>query len=75
MVQCYPGKLNQAFLNILSNAIDSIEKEGSIIIRTHYEDGKVVVQIEDSGKGIARKLSIKYSIRFLPPRLLGKEWV
>jgi signal transduction histidine kinase len=26
LVQCYPSQLNQAFMNILANAIDTLEK-------------------------------------------------
>lgn len=72
MVQCYPGKLNQAFLNILSNAIDSIENEGSIVIRTHYEDGQVIIQFEDTGKGIAPEIIDKIFDPFFTTKSVGK---
>ncbi|MDA3927714.1 MAG: ATP-binding protein, partial [Prolixibacteraceae bacterium] len=52
-IECYPGKLNQVFLNIISNAIDAIDKEGLIIIRTHLNDDKINIEIEDNGKGIS----------------------
>jgi signal transduction histidine kinase len=34
MLECYPGQLNQVFMNILSNAIDAIEGQGTITITT-----------------------------------------
>ncbi|MCC6158642.1 MAG: PAS domain-containing protein [Deltaproteobacteria bacterium] len=48
-----PGKMNQVFMNILHNAIQAIETEGKISIRTFVEGPNVVVEIEDSGRGIA----------------------
>ncbi|MBX2842153.1 MAG: hypothetical protein KTR26_10295, partial [Flammeovirgaceae bacterium] len=34
LVECYPGKLNQVFMNILMNAIQAIEGEGVVQIYT-----------------------------------------
>jgi signal transduction histidine kinase len=51
-VACYPGELNQLFMNLLTNAAKAIEGEGKIIIRTSMEQEKVHVQIIDSGVGI-----------------------
>lgn len=47
------GKLHQAFLNIISNAAHSIEKNGKIMITTIAEDNYISVTIEDSGCGIS----------------------
>lgn len=49
------GKLHQAFLNVLANAIQAIEKEGSIQIRTEGGSQKILVCISDSGCGIDSK--------------------
>lgn len=52
-VECYPGKLNQVLMNILSNAIDAIgEKQGSITIKTDFSTDNVTISIRDTGKGI-----------------------
>ena len=61
-VNCYPNMLNQVFLNILMNAIQSVEKEktkkgasynAEIEIVTELEDEKLKIQITDNGEGIA----------------------
>ncbi len=52
-INCYPGKINQVFLNILSNAIDAIEGEGKIWITTRREDDNVVVSVKDNGCGMS----------------------
>jgi len=46
------GKLHQVFLNILSNAIAAIDKEGSINITTKYKKENIQIEIEDTGRGI-----------------------
>jgi signal transduction histidine kinase len=51
-VQCLPLQLTQVFLNLLINAAHAIETEGTITVRTGAENGKVWVEIGDTGKGI-----------------------
>jgi signal transduction histidine kinase len=52
-IQCYPSQLNQVFMNVLSNASQAIEGDGGITVRTRREGERVVVEIADTGKGIA----------------------
>jgi signal transduction histidine kinase len=52
-IQCYPNELNQAFMNLLRNAGQAIDQQGTIIISTYTEDTRVFVEISDTGKGIA----------------------
>ncbi len=52
-VECYPAKLNQAFMNLLVNACHAIEDEGEIAVRTSAADGRVEIRIEDTGHGIS----------------------
>lgn len=60
-ILCFPGKLNQAILNILKNGIDAIKEAGEgdheirISTQTVEADGKkwVTVEIADTGCGIA----------------------
>lgn len=51
-ILCYPGQLNQVFLNLLINAAQAIEGPGEIHVRTHLENGRAHVAIRDSGTGI-----------------------
>ncbi len=51
-ILCYPGQLNQVFMNLLHNASDAIESEGTIHIQTKQADNKVIITIKDNGKGI-----------------------
>ncbi|HCE07692.1 MAG TPA: histidine kinase [Oxalobacteraceae bacterium] len=51
-IECFPSQLNQVFMNLLMNAVHSIEDHGRITIRTGQEQGNVWVEVEDTGKGI-----------------------
>jgi signal transduction histidine kinase len=51
-VQCYPNQLNQVFMNVLSNAEQAIEGQGTITINTERQGDTVAVQICDDGAGV-----------------------
>lgn len=51
-IACYPGHLNQVFLNLLINASQSIKDKGEIEVTTFLVDNMVYVKIRDSGSGI-----------------------
>ena len=52
-ITCSPSQVNQVFLNVLQNAIQAMDKPaGRIILTTRAEEGSVVVEVEDNGKGI-----------------------
>ena len=51
-VECLPGKLNQVFMNILTNSILAIEDKGEITIETSSVDDKVKISFKDNGKGM-----------------------
>lgn len=47
------GRIHQVFLNLIDNAIQSIEDIGEITLRTNVDKGQVVVSIIDNGIGIS----------------------
>ena len=42
--------------NIIDNAIDAMDGEGTLIVRTRWEDPWVTVEIEDDGPGIPAEM-------------------
>ncbi len=55
-VTCNTGKINQVLLNVLVNASQAIEDQGTITITTSSQAGHLVVEITDSGSGIPPEL-------------------
>lgn len=53
LLHCYPQQLNQAFMNLLLNAVQAIAERGTITVRTRADASGVSVDIEDTGAGIA----------------------
>lgn len=85
LVECYPGLLNQVFMNILANAIDALEtninrqgknstvKPGKINIRTSVILGnQVQVVISDNGPGIPEEIQQRIFQPFFTTKPIGK---
>jgi len=51
-IYCNPNQLNQVFMNIIINAIQSIDGKGEIGIKTYSDETRVFIEISDNGKGI-----------------------
>jgi signal transduction histidine kinase/ActR/RegA family two-component response regulator len=49
-------RLQQVFVNLLTNAVKYTPEDGRISLRTRIEDGQVVVAISDNGVGISPEL-------------------
>jgi two-component system NtrC family sensor kinase len=52
------AQLQQVFLNILENAIDAVDKDGQILVRTSYSGNKdeLLITIQDTGPGIPKEI-------------------
>jgi len=72
LIECYPGQLNQVFMNVLSNAIDAIDKNGTITITTRKMNGIVSISIKDTGKGIPRGYQEKIFEPFFTTKEVGR---
>ncbi|MEJ2054814.1 MAG: ATP-binding protein [Calditrichaceae bacterium] len=71
-IDCYPGKLNQVFMNIINNAADAIKDKGTITIRTWSESGSVLVSIKDNGIGMPDKVRKKIFEPFFTTKDVGQ---
>jgi signal transduction histidine kinase len=56
VIEAYASELNQVWTNIIDNAIDAMDGEGTLILRAYRDDPWVVVEIEDDGQGIPEEL-------------------
>lgn len=86
LLECYAGQLNQVFMNIISNAIDALEKlrnkeetenhdrVPTIIIHTELSGDKsrAVIRIKDNGCGISDEHKSKLFDPFFTTKPVGK---
>ena len=79
LVECYPGQLNQVFLNVLCNAIDALESYHTsnhphqIIIRTEaIPTNFVTISIQDNGPGINEEVKKRLFDPFFTTKSVGK---
>ncbi|MGD1807110.1 sensor histidine kinase [Dapis sp. BLCC M126] len=80
-VECYPGQLNQVFMNILANGIDALEEsvakgknlDPQIRVMTKLIDEKwVMIKICDNGMGIPKNIQSKLFDPFFTTKPIGK---
>jgi signal transduction histidine kinase len=58
-IEAYGSELNQVWSHLLRNAIDAVDENGVITIRTYQREQWVVVEIEDNGSGIPAAVQSK----------------
>ena len=72
MVACFPALLNQAIMNLVSNAIDAIDGEGVISITTGADAENYVIEVKDTGHGIPESLRQKVFEPFFTTKRVGQ---
>lgn len=72
LVNGMPSKLNQVFLNLITNAAQAIEQQGRLLLRTYAENDYLHVVIEDSGKGIPAAVLPKIFDPFFTTKPVGQ---
>jgi len=55
-IQANGSELNQVWTNIIDNAVDALEGQGEVTIRTRQDGEWVVIEIEDNGPGIPAEI-------------------
>jgi two-component system NtrC family sensor kinase len=71
-VRCLRGQMSQVFLNLLKNAEESIEKKGTVTLRTQKKDGHVVIEVADTGRGMPEEIRRKLFEPFFTTKPVGK---
>ncbi len=84
-IECFPGQLNQVFMNILANAIDALEEANTglsfkeieanpnfITIKTSLEEHQVKIAIADNGKGINEEVRQRIFDHLFTTKTVGK---
>jgi signal transduction histidine kinase len=71
-VDCFPGQINQVFMNILSNAVQAIPAEGSIFIKTWLSGNMAKISVKDTGAGMTEEVRKKIFDPFFTTKEVGK---
>jgi signal transduction histidine kinase len=85
-IKCFPGQLNQVFMNILANAIDAVDESNNgrsfaeiqanpprIIVKTSAEDNQVIkISIADNGKGMSEEVKQRIFDHLFTTKAVGK---
>ncbi|QFS47016.1 ATP-binding sensor histidine kinase [Nostoc sphaeroides] len=84
-IQCFPGQLNQVFMNLLANAIDALEESNHgrrfeeikanpncITITTSVENESVKIAIADNGNGMNEEVKSKIFDHLFTTKAVGK---
>jgi len=66
------AQLQQVFLNLLTNAIDAIGKNGIIEVESRRKDTEIIVNIKDNGSGIPEEIQKKIFDPFFTTKEPGK---
>ena len=75
---CYPGKLSQVFMNLVTNAIQATRLpdrqpiDRVINVRSYFKDNKICVEIQDNGKGIPTEIQDKIFEPFFTTKDVGE---
>jgi signal transduction histidine kinase len=56
LVNSFGSELNQVWTNLIDNAIDAMNGDGDLRVRTYRDNGCVVVEIGDNGPGISPEI-------------------
>ncbi len=78
LIECYPALLNQVFMNILNNAIDSLleiedYRVKNITISTERKgENEICITIEDNSQGISPEIQDKLFDPFFTTKPIGK---
>jgi signal transduction histidine kinase len=75
-LQCHPGKITQVITNLVINAMHSMDEEGVLTISSVHQKtattSNVVIQVLDTGKGIAEENIVKLFDPFFTTKPVGE---
>lgn len=76
-VECYPGKLNQVFMNILTNAAQAVKTAhpdggGTVTVSTRTENDRIVIRIMDNGPGFSEAVKARMFEPFFTTKGVGE---
>jgi signal transduction histidine kinase len=71
-VRCYAGQLNQVFMNLVMNACDAMESQGTLRIRTRPVPAGVRLEFSDDGPGLPKEIQGRIFEPFFTTKGVGQ---
>ncbi|MCC3435501.1 MAG: response regulator [Microcoleus sp. PH2017_29_MFU_D_A] len=71
-VLCYPDELNQVWTNLIHNALQAMDNQGTLTIDALQQDTNFAVKITDSGAGISPEILPKIFEPFFTTKPAGE---
>jgi signal transduction histidine kinase len=65
------SELNQVWTNLIDNAIDAMNGQGELVVRTAQEFGRLLVEVRDSGPGIPEEIRTRIFEPFYTTKQVG----
>ncbi|NJO67891.1 MAG: HAMP domain-containing histidine kinase [Bacteroidetes bacterium] len=72
LVNCFPGKMSQVFMNLLINALQSMDNEGTITIITQKKNRNCELIFRDTGTGMQKEIQSKIFDPFFTTKPVGE---
>lgn len=78
ILDCYPGKLNQAIVNLVSNAVQATKLTGKtyedriVEVKSYHTDDSLFISVKDNGPGISDDILNKIFDPFFTTKQVGE---
>ena len=71
-IDAFAGELNQVWTNLVDNAVDAMDGQGTLTVRTRAEGEWIVVEIADTGPGMAPEVAARAFEPFFSTKDVGR---
>ena len=77
LAECHPGKLNQAVMNLLTNAAQAVRTrhgdggDGVVSMRSWHENGNITIAVQDNGCGMSEAVKARIFEPFFTTKAVG----
>ena len=70
-IKCLPDELNQVWTNLIHNALQAMNHQGTLTIGVHRKENEAIVSVGDSGCGIPDEIRSKIFDVFFTTKAVG----
>ena len=71
-IEVHPAELNQVWTNLVDNAVDAMDGPGTLRLTTRAEEGFVVVEVSDTGRGMPPQVADRAFEAFFTTKEVGQ---